>query len=240
MSEDINHSTPDERAPSKCPTSAACTEHPAAPSAALTPRGMERVRALLESAIDIFSELGYERTSIRLIIERAGGSRSLIYQCFENKQGLFLACLQMMADDIYESYVKQRGVGLSLHDELLGFGTVYLKSMTSRRGLGMLRLIVAETPVFPEVGQWYWREAELKGCSCFAKVLEDCIDADEALRLETARVYFNLLKGGLVSECLAFPGAPAPTNERIREEVEAAARWVEAALAARGVHAASV
>ena len=68
-----------------------------------TARGRERMKELLSCAIDTFIENGYERTSIDKIIRRSGGSRSTVYQCYGSKEGLFIAALQMMADDVYAS-----------------------------------------------------------------------------------------------------------------------------------------
>ncbi|MCX5769714.1 MAG: TetR/AcrR family transcriptional regulator [Candidatus Hydrogenedentes bacterium] len=44
---------------------------------------------LLESALALFSEKGYEGTSIREIIERAGVTRPVLYYYFKNKEDLF-------------------------------------------------------------------------------------------------------------------------------------------------------
>lgn len=44
---------------------------------------------LLESALTLFSEKGYEGTSIREIIESAGVTRPVLYYYFENKEDLF-------------------------------------------------------------------------------------------------------------------------------------------------------
>lgn len=44
---------------------------------------------LLESALRLFSEKGYEGTSIREIIEGAGVTRPVLYYYFENKEDLF-------------------------------------------------------------------------------------------------------------------------------------------------------
>lgn len=44
---------------------------------------------LLESALSLFSEKGYEGTSIREIIEGAGVTRPVLYYYFENKEDLF-------------------------------------------------------------------------------------------------------------------------------------------------------
>lgn len=44
---------------------------------------------LLQSALTLFSEKGYEGTSIREIIEGAGVTRPVLYYYFENKEDLF-------------------------------------------------------------------------------------------------------------------------------------------------------
>jgi AcrR family transcriptional regulator len=44
---------------------------------------------LLESALTLFSDKGYEGTSIREIIEGAGVTRPVLYYYFENKEDLF-------------------------------------------------------------------------------------------------------------------------------------------------------
>ncbi|MBI2424446.1 MAG: TetR/AcrR family transcriptional regulator [Candidatus Hydrogenedentes bacterium] len=49
---------------------------------------------LLESALQLFSEKGYEGTSIREIIEGAGVTRPVLYYYFENKEDLFKRLVQ--------------------------------------------------------------------------------------------------------------------------------------------------
>lgn len=51
--------------------------------------GNEAESKLLESALTLFSEKGYEGTSIREIIEGAGVTRPVLYYYFENKEDLF-------------------------------------------------------------------------------------------------------------------------------------------------------
>jgi len=53
------------------------------------PNGVGSERKLLESALALFSEKGYEGTSIREIIERAGVTRPVLYYYFKNKEDLF-------------------------------------------------------------------------------------------------------------------------------------------------------
>jgi TetR/AcrR family transcriptional regulator len=58
-------------------------------SAAENVTANEAETKLLESALRLFSEKGYEGTSIREIIEGAGVTRPVLYYYFENKEDLF-------------------------------------------------------------------------------------------------------------------------------------------------------
>ncbi|MCP4639876.1 MAG: TetR/AcrR family transcriptional regulator [bacterium] len=49
----------------------------------------ETEKRLLDSALSVFSEKGYDGASIREIIERAGVTRPVLYYYFENKEQLF-------------------------------------------------------------------------------------------------------------------------------------------------------
>jgi len=51
---------------------------------------------LLNSALELFSEKGYEGTSIREIIEGAGVTRPVLYYYFENKEDLFRRVFETM------------------------------------------------------------------------------------------------------------------------------------------------
>lgn len=55
---------------------------------------------LLESALNLFSEKGYEGTSIREIIERAGVTRPVLYYYFENKEDLFCRLVEMKFSEL--------------------------------------------------------------------------------------------------------------------------------------------
>lgn len=50
---------------------------------------------LLASALNLFSEKGYEGASIREIIEGAGVTRPVLYYYFENKEALFCRLVEM-------------------------------------------------------------------------------------------------------------------------------------------------
>jgi AcrR family transcriptional regulator len=66
------------------------------------PTQAERVaasdRALIDAAIDLIAERGYERTTLALIGEKAGYSRGLVTQRFGNKEQLLWAVIRQILD----------------------------------------------------------------------------------------------------------------------------------------------
>jgi TetR/AcrR family transcriptional repressor of nem operon len=58
---------------------------------------------LLDGALRLFWEKGYEATSIRDVVERTGVNQFGIYQLYGDKQGLFLAVLDRYRDTIVEA-----------------------------------------------------------------------------------------------------------------------------------------
>ena len=209
---------------------------PALESAVKTARGRERMKELLSCAIDTFIENGYERTSLDKIIRRSGGSRSTVYQCYGSKEGLFIAALQMMADDVYSAYMADYRHGRTLREEFLTFGRIYLKGMLTPRAVGASRLIFAETVKLRDIGEWFHREGVAKSYVCFAKVLENHIDAPLDELTDAAARYIEMLKGPLYLRALCLPDF-TPTDEEITREAELSAdimcAWLEKTYAGK-------
>ncbi len=53
---------------------------------------------LLEAGIALFAKKGYASTSVREIVARAGVTKPVLYYYFKNKKGLFIAILDMAAE----------------------------------------------------------------------------------------------------------------------------------------------
>lgn len=69
----------------------------------------EQIRAstrgrILQHALALFAEHGYERTSVRMIAEAAGISQGLLYNYFDNKQSLLHAIFEASVADVRASF----------------------------------------------------------------------------------------------------------------------------------------
>lgn len=57
------------------------------------------MRAMIDAAVDLFSEEGYSAVSTRRIAERAGCSETLLFRYFGDKRGLLMAICNTLRDD---------------------------------------------------------------------------------------------------------------------------------------------
>ena len=64
----------------------------------------DRRRQLLESAARCFAENGYRGTTTAMIANEAGISEPIIYRHFKNKQALFIALIEKVADEVFENW----------------------------------------------------------------------------------------------------------------------------------------
>ena len=74
-----------------------------------TAKQNEEIRAssrgrIVEHALALFAEHGYERTSVRMIAEAAGISQGLLYNYFANKQALLHAIFEESVADVRASF----------------------------------------------------------------------------------------------------------------------------------------
>ena len=180
-----------------------------------TPRGRNRAVELLRCAIDVFIEYGYEGASSPRIIERSGGSRTVIYQVYGNKEGLFLAALGMMADDVYQAYVSDYHPGRDLRESSglrphLPHGHVH---RTRRRRLPPRLRTVLRPPRHRRVLLPRGREEELP-VLCPSPA-EPRRRPDRGAREAAAR-FIEMLRGPLLMRILCTPETQV-TPEEIEE-----------------------
>ena len=74
-----------------------------------SPELNERLRAasrarIIEHALRLFAERGYERTSVKMIAEAAGISQGLLYNYFESKDALLRAIFEASMGDVTASF----------------------------------------------------------------------------------------------------------------------------------------
>jgi AcrR family transcriptional regulator len=123
-----------------------------------TRKGEARLEALTTTAVDMFLDQGYDAVSLDELITRVGGSRRNIYRHFGNKEGLFIAAITSLCEQL-AAPIKSLKIPLSADPAaaLLMFGAAVLQAVVLPRTLDLTRLMIAESVRFPKLAQTIWR-----------------------------------------------------------------------------------
>ncbi|MBK9519947.1 MAG: TetR/AcrR family transcriptional regulator [Anaeromyxobacter sp.] len=184
-------------------------------------------RQILAGARLAFGELGYERTSVDLVATRAGVGKATVYNHFEDKQALFLACFSEEADALREAL--RRSLGQAGGDPAVALrrvGEQVVRTLISPAFLSLYRHTVAETERFPELGEAFFERGPAVVYQAIAAWLRRW-EALGALRLadpHAAAVQFvGLCQGTLVLRA-RLGLRPSPSTEVVRATVRDAVR----------------
>lgn len=115
---------------------------------------------LLDAALEIFLDQGFERTSIEAISAASGMAKRTIYTRYGTKTNLFIAALK--------SAIEKRAVphsfllsakGKTMDETLLRIARLLVSNMLEPTSTQIMRLCIAEAQRLPEIGEIYYRQA---------------------------------------------------------------------------------
>lgn len=104
----------------------------------------EKHRQILDAAVAVFQDLGYASTSMDCIAARANVSKRTVYNHFENKEALFHAILDRMAEQASPALDITYDPARPIREQLVELGWGEGKLLTSPAFMGLARLVVGE------------------------------------------------------------------------------------------------
>ena len=114
-----------------------------------------RNRELLDVALDLFLEHGFERTTIEAITSAVGMAKRTVYARYGDKQTLFRIALERAIDDFIVPVEKLRAAeSEDFADSLNAIGHILVANILTREGLRLLRITNAESGRMPEIGEY--------------------------------------------------------------------------------------
>jgi AcrR family transcriptional regulator len=117
--------------------------------------GEQRRALVLDRALEVFLERGYEGATIDLIAAAAGASKRTLYAHYEDKTALFKAAVER-AIELYAVDPDSLALadGDDLEATLLALGRMRLAHVISPVGMRLQRILNAEAFRFPEIFSW--------------------------------------------------------------------------------------
>lgn len=189
-------------------------------------RGEARVGAILEAATHVFLERGFEKATMTEIVSRSGGSKSLIYEQFGGKSGLFKAmmeqrCAGMMAplDAVAHSTGDPREV-------LTAFARGFVAALSHPEVIGLQRVAMAEGNRNPEVASAYFAYGHDVAYDRLTDYLVTAsrVVHDKAMLRRLTVIFFSMIQGDSIERLVV--GATGRLDDDVERYIEAAVDWL--------------
>jgi AcrR family transcriptional regulator len=187
-------------------------------------RGQQRSEEILRIASALFLENGYEKTSIDEVIQQSGGSKAHIYRKFGGKEGLFLASVKHLCDEIQMSISNLDVSNLSAEAGLQKLSLSLARILMSEGHIAFQRLVYAEALRFPEVGKiWFERGPKASG-HIFSRFIKKCMQQGQLRSGDSelaASLLCDMLSGHLLNQTWLGIGAK-PSATKIKRTADTA------------------
>ena len=170
-----------------------------------TSKALKRQEELLDRALDLFLENGFERTTMDSIAASVGMTKRTIYSRYEDKSAFFRATVMQAIERIITSQAKrllQLETG-SLEDTLVAVARMRIHQVMTPEGMRLQRIINAEAYRFPEIFRMAQRHIAMPVVDFLADVLERYAAAGilHVTRPQmTAAAFMNMVAGAAVRQ----------------------------------------
>ncbi len=123
-----------------------------------------RRQAILDAALTVFAERGYEAARLEDMAARAGVAKGTLYLYFKDKEALFEALVRGAVSPMLEKVGEfSAAPGMKATDVLQFFFAMFRQEVLGTNRKLLLRLIISEGPRFPALAEFYYREVVSKG-----------------------------------------------------------------------------
>lgn len=134
----------------------------------------EKRQAIIETALQVFLELGYEQASMAEIATRVGGSKATLYGYFESKEEMFVEVMLGAAADEIKAAFALLDTSKPIRETLMNLGKHYLTAILRPELLAMRRVAIHEGGR-SSVGAQFYERGPKHGWSMVAEFLQQSI-----------------------------------------------------------------
>ncbi len=180
-------------------------------------------RQILEGAGRIFSELGFDATSMSDVARSAQVSKATLYVYFQDKEHLFTAICAEHRDRHIAEKIALLDVNQPIVDVLKLFGVEMLSTLAQPFVIACHRIVIGVAERMPEIGSEFYEAGPVRVISAVAKYLDHHVAAGRLVIPDTtlaAAQYCEVIQGGMVKARLYGVLNELPPREEIEKNVE--------------------
>ncbi len=179
----------------------------------------QKRRQILDGAGRIFSELGFDATSMSDVARAAQVSKATLYVYFQDKEHLFTAICAEHRDRNIAEKIALLDVNRPIVEVLIRFGVQILTTLSEPFVVAAHRIVIGVAERMPEIGSEFYEAGPVRVIVAVTEYLDHHVASGE-LKIEDTRLaaaqFLEVIQGGMVKARLyGVLNEPAP-----REEIE--------------------
>ena len=161
----------------------------------------EKHQQILQGAMSVFLEQGYEGTSMDKIAKVAGVSKNTIYHHFQDKKGLFFSLIEQVTAERFQLVFGSVSLADSPAIVLRQIAEKLLNTIISdREYIAFIRLIIGESGRFPELSQLFIKALPKKVIATLSHYLENHPELNLENAEATVRIFMGSLMGFVLTQ----------------------------------------
>jgi TetR/AcrR family transcriptional repressor of mexJK operon len=180
------------------------------------PKDLGKRAAILEAAKRMFTQQGFDGSSMDQIAAEAGVSKLTVYSHFGDKDALFVAAVESHCDQSLPSSLFEPSPATPLRERLMTIAHAFYSMISAPEAVAGHRMLCTPQMANSGLPKLFWEAGPMRVQGDFATLLERRIGAGELDITDVSRAagqFFALLKGE-PHACLVF-GGPGPRPEEI-------------------------
>jgi len=156
---------------------------------------------ILHGAMQVFLDSGYAGASMDRVAAAAGVAKNTIYSHFQDKEGLFAALIEWIAEQRLQTTFSQAMLSGEPAQVLPHLARTFLETVASdREYIDFLRLMIAESGRFPELAQLFVRYLPQQALAIVSDYLRSRPELDLPNSEAAARIFLYSLVGFVLTQ----------------------------------------
>lgn len=154
---------------------------------------------IINAALEAFLELGYERTTMNLVAQRAGVIKQTIYSHFRDKEDLFVSVIgSITIDHVQHIFTKEEVAKQTPEQVLRSFADALASRQFDAGFTKLFRTTIGESGRFPKLAELYTEATIKPGC----KLLIDYLSNHPDIHLPDPEAFARVFAGAIIHYCV--------------------------------------
>jgi AcrR family transcriptional regulator len=143
-------------------------------------RSAARREAILDAALDEFSQRGFEAARLDDVAKRAGVAKGTIYLYFRDKESLFQELIRTMLTPLVGTIEALGAADLPMSKLAEHIANLFVREVYETRRKDVIRLMITEGRRFPKLAEFYYREVLARIIAAVRALLRRAAERGEA------------------------------------------------------------